>query len=106
MTQTDTTQTDTTQTDRDVSDVAEINTAKMPFNGLLSAWRRLDSLLAQAVTAAQVAHCPGAAADPFRGLHISQDEVARLLAREPGEPILYPNNAGEPQEPAPESNGD
>jgi hypothetical protein len=57
----------------------------MPFDDLLSGLRRLDSLLTQAVTVAQVAHGPGAAADPFRGLHISQDEVARLLAREPGE---------------------
>jgi hypothetical protein len=48
----------------------------------------LDNLLTQAITAAQVVHGRGVAADPFRGLHISQDEVARLLAREPGEPIL------------------
>ena len=95
-----------TQTDRELSDIAEINTGKMPFDDLLSGLRRLDSLLAQAATVAQIAHGPGAATDPFRGLHISQDEVARLLAREPGEPILYKNNAGEPQEAAPDSNGD
>jgi SpoVK/Ycf46/Vps4 family AAA+-type ATPase len=55
---------------------------------LLPALQRLDGLLERAVVAAQVAYGPLAAADPYRGLYISQDEVLRLLARQPGAPVL------------------
>ena len=94
------------QSDTGLSDVVGINTGSMPFDGLLSGLRRLDSLLAQAIRVTQVAHGPGAAADPFRGLPIKQDMVARLLARESGEPIIHKYNVGEPQEPIPDSNDD
>jgi AAA+ superfamily predicted ATPase len=63
------------------------------LGGLLPALRRLDSLLERAVAAAQTAYGPEAAADPYRGLHISPEEVARLLAREPGAPTLWGNGA-------------
>ena len=56
---------------------------------LLPALQRLDRLIEQAVTAAQVAYGPEAAADPYRGLYISQKEVERLLAREPGASVLW-----------------
>ena len=55
---------------------------------LLPALQRLDGLLERAVVAAQGAHGPQAAADPYCGLYISQDEVFRLLARQPGAPVL------------------
>ena len=51
---------------------------------LLPALQRLDSLIEQAVTAAQVAYGPEAAADGYRGLYINQREVERLLERQPG----------------------
>ncbi len=62
----------------------------MPEVGdLLSALRRLDRLLEKAIASAQVAYEPQAAVDPFRGLHISQEEVEQLLTRLPGAPTLY-----------------
>src|SRR6266702_444049 len=62
----------------------------MPEVGnLLSALRRLDHLLEKAIASAQVAYGPQAAVDPFRGLHISQEEVEQLLTRLPGVPTLY-----------------
>jgi hypothetical protein len=56
---------------------------------LLSALRRLDRLLEKAIASAQAVYGPQAAIDPFRGLHISQEEVAQLLTRLPGVPWLY-----------------
>ena len=53
-------------------------------NGIWPALRELDRLLEGAVAIAQIVYGPEATADPFRGLHVSQDEVQRLLAREPG----------------------
>lgn len=55
---------------------------------LLRALRSLDSLLERAVALAQDAYGPEAVADPYRGFHITQDEVARLLCHEPGAPIF------------------
>ncbi len=54
-------------------------------DALHPALRRLDRLLRRAVAAMQSA-VPEAAADPYRGLYIADDEVARLLAREPAAP--------------------
>jgi AAA+ superfamily predicted ATPase len=51
---------------------------------LVSELQRLDRLLERAVAAAQAAYGPASAADPYRGLYVGQDEVARLLARRPG----------------------
>jgi len=56
---------------------------------LLPMLQRLDRVLERAVAAAPALYGPQAASDPYRGLHISQDEVERLLAREPGAPILW-----------------
>lgn len=57
--------------------------------GLLPALQRLDRLLERAVAAAQAVYGPQAVADPFRGLHINQGEVERLLNREPAMPLLW-----------------
>jgi hypothetical protein len=51
---------------------------------LLEALGRLDRRLKRAVAAAEVAYGSGAGADRFRGLYVDQDEVARLLGRDPG----------------------
>ena len=59
------------------------------LDNLLSALRRLDHLLEKAIASAQVAYGPQADVDPFRGLHISQQEVEQLLTRLPGVPTLY-----------------
>jgi SpoVK/Ycf46/Vps4 family AAA+-type ATPase len=53
-----------------------------------TALRRLDSLLERAIAAAELIYGPAAARDPFRGLHISLDEVASLLRRAPGVPLF------------------
>ncbi|HYI06195.1 MAG TPA: ATP-binding protein [Reyranella sp.] len=58
------------------------------LGGLLPALRRLDQIIARAVAAAAVAFGPAAAADPYRGLVIRAEEIARLLARAPAAPVL------------------
>src|SRR5262245_36913088 len=64
------------------------------LDDLLLALRRLDRLLEQAVTASRAVYGAGAAADPYRGLYIGQEEVDRLLAREPVVPILRGDDDG------------
>lgn len=69
------------------------------LTGLVWALRRLDGLLERAVTAAEAAYGPEAAADPFRGLHISREDVERLLAREPGAPTFRTDGGGGEESP-------
>src|SRR5215470_3227699 len=57
------------------------------LSSLFPALARLDDLLAAAMARAATAYGPSAA-DPFRGLHISLDEIRRLLGREPSLPTL------------------
>jgi hypothetical protein len=64
-----------------------VNGAPDP-QGLSSALRRLDTLLAAALVRAEEAYGAEAAGDRFRGLHIDAAEVVRLLRRAPGEPLL------------------
>jgi AAA+ superfamily predicted ATPase len=59
------------------------------LDSLLSALQRLDHLLEKAIASAQIAYGSQAEVDPFRGLHISQQEVAQLLTRPAGVPTLY-----------------
>ncbi|MBK1699392.1 ATP-binding protein [Thiococcus pfennigii] len=54
---------------------------------LLPALGRLDERLTAAVAAARAAYGPEAVRDPFRGLHITPEDVQRLLARSPGAPF-------------------
>jgi AAA+ superfamily predicted ATPase len=58
--------------------------ARAPLDELLPALRRLDERLALATARARIAFGADAASDRFRGLYISESEVGRLLAREPG----------------------
>lgn len=67
----------------------EWNTGASEVSSLLSALRRLDRLLEKAITSAQAAYGLQETVDPFRGLHISQEEVEQLLTRLPGAPTLY-----------------
>jgi AAA+ superfamily predicted ATPase len=67
--------------------------ARAPDLGLIVALRRLDALLVDAVTRAAATYGPDAATDPYRGLVIGPDEVARLLDRAPGEPFLAAQDA-------------
>jgi hypothetical protein len=53
----------------------------------LRAFVRLDTLLWQAMAAAQVRFGIDAAADPFRGLYLSADQAADALGREGGRPL-------------------
>ena len=48
----------------------------------------LDKLLESAIAAAQVAYGSEAAADPYRGLHVTLEEMELLLNREPGVPTF------------------
>jgi SpoVK/Ycf46/Vps4 family AAA+-type ATPase len=54
-----------------------------------AAFQRLDHLLARAAALAQSAYGPGAATDPYRGLHLRPEEVTRLLSQPPGQPLLW-----------------
>src|SRR5437016_14598580 len=51
---------------------------------LLPELKRPVRLLERAVVAAQAVYGTRAAADPFRGLHMSRGEVEQLMAGEPG----------------------
>ena len=55
---------------------------------LFAALARLDRLLEEAVKAAETAYGATASTDPYRGLYIPSEDVPRLLAREPGMPLL------------------
>ncbi len=56
---------------------------------LIEALRWVDRLINRAVAKANIAYGAEAATDPFRGLYISHDDVARLLDCEPGRPIFH-----------------
>lgn len=58
------------------------------LNGLLPLLQYLDRLLEHAIAAAQSAFEPDAASDPYRGMHVDEKEVDRLLSREPGTPTF------------------
>jgi len=60
-----------------------VNTTASIFKEILLALKRLDDLLKQAVNTAQTIHCSQTAADPFRGLYISDTDVEQLLDSEP-----------------------
>src|SRR6058998_3105875 len=68
--------------------LADVAPAGARFGSLTRALARLDERLAVAVDFARAAYGPEAADDPHRGLYIGDDEVARLLARAPGVPLL------------------
>ncbi len=53
---------------------------------LLTIIRSLDCLLQTAIAQAKVAHGTEPFTDPYRGLYVTQEQVALSLAREPGEP--------------------
>ena len=59
---------------------------------LIPPLKRLDTLLERAVEKARGIFGKTAGADPFRGLHIADEEVDRLLEREPGAPLLFAEN--------------
>src|SRR5262245_40086044 len=81
------------QTMVELRDVASTNSpgfrAVADVEGMLPALAWLDSLLEHAVAVAQTVYGPQATTDRFRGLHVGQSEVERLLTRQPGSPILY-----------------
>ena len=58
------------------------------MNELLLLLQKLDRLLENAVKAAQSAYGTDAANSPYRGIQINEEEVERLLDREPGMPVL------------------
>ncbi|MEB3294998.1 MAG: ATP-binding protein [Synechococcales bacterium] len=55
---------------------------------LLLLLQKLDRLLEGAIAKAEFAYGAGAATNPYQGLQINSDEVARLLDQQPGMPIL------------------
>jgi len=61
------------------------------FDDLLSALKRLDKLLEQAVLRAESAYGSEAANDPYRGLRIDRDDVQHILDRPPGIPLFAVN---------------
>lgn len=73
-------------------DSALLNKSTRVIDQVLPALERLDQLLARACVAAASAYGSGKLTDPYRGLHISQAEVDRLLARQPAAPALWAND--------------
>ena len=66
------------------------------FQELLPVWQWLDKLLESAIAAAQIAYGSEAASDPYRGLHVTLEEMEQLLNREPGvSPFLMEAETGE-----------
>jgi hypothetical protein len=63
---------------------AAVERAATPFEELLPALARLDRRLARAVDRARATFGAEAAGDGFRGLYITDEEVDRLIRREPG----------------------
>ena len=57
--------------------------------GVLLLLRRVDRLVERALAIAPSIYGPDAASDPYRGLHITPDSVARLLAAEAGIPTFH-----------------
>ena len=57
-------------------------------SGLFELLSHLDRRLARAVAVSQQQYGPEATADPFRGMHVSQSEVERLLTRQGGLPLF------------------
>ncbi|WP_410791032.1 ATP-binding protein [Kribbella sp. C-35] len=70
----------------DADATSAVSQTPTPLPGFL-AFRRLDLLLSCAVTAARQRYGPGAAADDYRGLYLTAEQVELSLARPPGEPI-------------------
>ncbi|BAZ23373.1 hypothetical protein NIES4073_42610 [Kalymmatonema gypsitolerans NIES-4073] len=58
------------------------------FQELLPILQWLDKLLERAIAAAQIAYGSEAAADPYRGLHVTLEEMEQLLNRELGAPAF------------------
>ena len=59
---------------------------------LQTAFLRLDQLIGAAVERAQETYGPAASRDSFRGLYINAEEFGRVLAQEPGAPLLWDEN--------------
>jgi hypothetical protein len=64
------------------------------IDALLGALQRLDRLLEQAIAQAHAGRAPASEADPYRGLYISQEEVARLLSPEGSAPRAADRSCG------------
>jgi len=64
------------------------------LTSLFSALEQLDRLLDRAIQTAGATH--DTEIDPYRGLHISREEVERLLDRAPGVPLLQQEGETEP----------
>ena len=75
-------------------EVPNVSSSGPALGELIPELKRFDRLLERSVAAAQAVYGARAAADPFRGLHISQSEVEQLLAREPGAPTLQASDKG------------
>lgn len=60
--------------------------------GLAAALKRLDRLLAAAVDRVHASLGTDGRPDAYRGLYISREDIARILASEPGYPGVYPGD--------------
>ncbi|NJL46556.1 MAG: hypothetical protein HC929_02340 [Leptolyngbyaceae cyanobacterium SM2_5_2] len=70
-----------------MSQSAEASIPPDPLNDLLPLLQRLDLMLENAIAAAHQAYDPDST-DPHRGLHVTEADVERLLARQPGTPAF------------------
>jgi len=75
--------------DRDYNRSSLVGSAPTPLAAELQmALLWLDNQIKEALSIATGSREPGSGSDPFRGLHISEAEVARLFRQAPGEPLL------------------
>jgi hypothetical protein len=68
-----------------------VNPQSRLIDHLIPALQWLDHRLARAVSVARQAYGPEAEKDPFRGLHLGPADVERMLAQQPGAPLLWSN---------------
>ena len=66
-----------------------MNSQSELMDSLLPALQWLDHRLVRAVSAARQAYGQQAEDDPFRGLHLGPADVQRMLAQQPGAPLLW-----------------
>lgn len=59
---------------------------RLRLQELLPVLKWLDQLLERAISGAQIAYGSGGDADPYPGLHVTLEEIDKLLGRPPGDP--------------------
>jgi hypothetical protein len=62
---------------------------KLPHDYWLRILKEFDILLHRAIAAARIVYAQGLSSDPYRGLHIGEEELKLLQLREPGSSMFH-----------------